>query len=124
MKNLIERLKEIRSEVGYGEFDRAIKSIYRERLGTQVEKRKPLTAKQKQALYAKQDGICARCKEFTAYSQMTDDHTIPISKGGTNQLWNRRLVCSNCNSSKNDNMPIQESKITGQTILEQLGDKK
>jgi 5-methylcytosine-specific restriction endonuclease McrA len=120
MNNLIEKLKAIRSEVGYSEFDRAIKSINRERLGTQTEKRKSLTPKQKTQLYARQDGYCGRCKFHFEYSQMTDDHTVPISKGGTNQLWNRRLVCPNCNSSKSDNMPIQESKITGQTILEQI----
>jgi 5-methylcytosine-specific restriction endonuclease McrA len=120
MNNLIEKLKAIRAECGYSEFDRAIKTINRERLGTQTEKRKSLTPKQKQALYAKQDGECARCHNYFLYSELTDDHTIPISKGGTNKLWNRRLVCSRCNSSKKDNMPLKESKITGQTILEQI----
>lgn len=103
-------------------FDRELKRLQRGRLAPKDrEARKPLTPTQKLRLYAKQNGGCARCFDSFTVKQLTDDHTIPISKGGGNALWNRRLVCAKCNREKSDSDPLSESKRTGQSITQQLG---
>lgn len=44
------------------------------------------------------DNACAYCGKA---EQITLDHFIPISKGGTDSLWNIVPACHSCNSSKN-----------------------
>lgn len=36
---------------------------------------------------------------------MSIDHIVPVSKGGTNERSNLRVLCTRCNSKKSDNMP-------------------
>lgn len=40
------------------------------------------------------------CCECGGWSDMTWDHIIPISMGGTNSWQNLRALCRSCNSSK------------------------
>jgi len=48
----------------------------------------------------KRDGlVCAKC---STAENLTVDHIIPISKGGTDDLDNLRLLCRSCNSKKGD----------------------
>ena len=35
----------------------------------------------------------------------TIDHWVPVSKGGTHRFVNLRLMCADCNGSKDDTMP-------------------
>lgn len=41
---------------------------------------------------------CPRCKG--TYLKLTIDHIVPLSKGGTNYIWNLQPLCGSCNSSK------------------------
>jgi len=117
-----DELLDIYDRYGRSEVDYALKRLMRTRLEKgDRERRKPLTMKQRITMYAHQGGKCARCGENTPPNQMEDDHTVPISKGGTNRAENRRLLCRTCNRSKSDADPFTESKRTGQTITEQLG---
>ena len=43
-----------------------------------------------------------RCAHCGAYEDLTIDHIMPLSKGGTDDLDNLRLLCRACNSSKGD----------------------
>jgi len=115
-------LKAVFDRYPRSEFRQAVKRLGRERLSVgDREKRKPLSRSQKMNLYARQNGGCARCFESFALRQLTDDHHIPIAKGGGNGLHNRRLVCKKCNAQKSDADPFTESKRTGQPITRQLG---
>lgn len=57
------------------------------------------TADQIAELHTRQDGKCFHCSvEFNGV--FTEDHIIPISRGGTDWIDNIALMCQSCNSSK------------------------
>ena len=51
-------------------------------------------------LYGKQEGICAGCLIMFPFRNMTVDHVVPQSKGGSDHLDNLQLLCAACNSMK------------------------
>jgi len=117
MTNCYDELKAIFDRYPRSEFRAAVKRLGRERLAPgEREKRNRLTPSQRLKLYARQNGDCARCFDSFTIRQLSDDHIVPISKGGTNHMLNRRLVCKKCNSQKSDADLFKESKRTGQSI--------
>ena len=54
----------------------------------------------KHTLYGLQEGICGGCEIFFPFRNMTIDHKIPQSKGGTDHFENLWLLCGACNSMK------------------------
>ena len=51
-------------------------------------------------LYGEQEGHCAGCKHHFPFRNLTVDHIVPRSKGGTDHLGNLQLLCAACNSMK------------------------
>lgn len=62
--------------------------------------RRPLTQKQKEAIWIRQKGKCASCNLPFAPSRMQDDHHLARVDGGGEELANRRLVCVPCHRPK------------------------
>ena len=58
--------------------------------------------KNKQQLYGEQDGLCNGCQIHFPYRNLTIDHIIADTKGGTDHLSNLQLLCGACNSTKGD----------------------
>lgn len=58
---------------------------------------------------------CAHCGgEEPRHGDLTIDHIIPVSLGGTNWVWNLQPLCSRCNESKGDRMhPLDAGKLHG-----------
>ena len=51
-------------------------------------------------LYGRQEGVCAGCEVMFPFRNMTVDHVVPQSKGGSDHLDNLQLLCGACNSKK------------------------
>ena len=58
--------------------------------------------KNKQQLYGEQDGLCNGCQIHFPYRNLTIDHIVADTKGGTDHLSNLQLLCGACNSTKGD----------------------
>ena len=54
----------------------------------------------KHTLYGKQEGICKGCRMLFPFRNMTVDHIVPQSRGGTDHIANLQLLCNACNSLK------------------------
>ena len=54
----------------------------------------------KRYLFGKQEGLCNGCKTLFPYRNLTIDHIVPKSKGGTDHIDNLQLLCGACNSTK------------------------
>ena len=52
------------------------------------------------------DKICVYCQKPLDIKTVTIDHTIPKSKGGSNDLSNLAASCKDCNSKKQDFLPL------------------
>ena len=46
--------------------------------------------------------ICGYCGEAIADDEVTLDHVVPVSKGGTDRVKNMVLCCTTCNNKKGD----------------------
>ena len=67
---------------------------------TETQLRLPKTHTHKHELYGEQDGKCAGCNYFLPFRNMTIDHIVPQSKGGTDAKENLQLLCNACNATK------------------------
>ena len=54
----------------------------------------------KHTLYGKQEGLCNGCRTQFPFRNMTFDHIVPKSQGGTDHEDNLQLLCGACNSTK------------------------
>lgn len=47
---------------------------------------------------------CYWCSQYFSIEQLTLDHLIPTSKGGSNNLENLRLTCRPCNQTRGNSL--------------------
>ena len=76
-----------------------------ERNPFEVTKRKPLTTLQRARMFAVHYGVCVICgHKITAHERWIDEHVIPLSQGGTNDMKNRGPAHELCarNKTKDD----------------------
>lgn len=65
-------------------------------------------------LYQKQRGKCACCsKKLKKYHA---DHIVPLSKGGSNFIYNIQLLCPSCNLIKSNKDPVVHAQNIGRLI--------
>ena len=58
--------------------------------------------KDKQTAYARQKGICVKCKKHFEIGEMQADHIKPWSKGGQTIAKNCQMLCADCNRRKSN----------------------
>ena len=54
----------------------------------------------KHMLYGRQEGICGGCQVLFPFRNMTVDHVVARSRGGSDHFENLQLLCGACNSMK------------------------
>lgn len=94
-----------------------IKNIERRRFHNRKEIYKRRTLKkngrhtflQWEAVKKKWNHCCADCgmqEPFTDqhYQKLTEDHIVPLSKGGSNNIENIKPLCARCNTKKGDRL--------------------
>ena len=57
----------------------------------------------KHTLYGQQEGLCNGCRTHFPFRNMTVDHIVAQSQGGSDHLENLQLLCNFCNSVKGPN---------------------
>ena len=70
-----------------------------------VSKRKKFNKSERKEIYNKTNGHCALCGKHISLENMTIDHIVPVSKGGTNEMSNLQPTCLVCNRIKQDILP-------------------
>lgn len=68
------------------------------------------TAEDIEHIIRAQKGRCAACRKKR---NLTVDHIIPLSKGGSNHPSNLQMLCKSCNSAKHANDPISFMQSRG-----------
>ena len=86
-------------------------------------KRKNFSSKQRADIYKKSNGICQLCGRKITFKDMSVDHIIPISKGGSNDINNTQAACLICNRFKADIYPQEFFDRITEIFMFQMGKK-
>jgi hypothetical protein len=80
-----------------GSLLRALPSNEEQTIQANKSLRKEISASKRKTVFERYAYRCVYCQ---GYEDLTIDHIIPVSKGGTNDLDNLQAACRKCNSSK------------------------
>jgi 5-methylcytosine-specific restriction endonuclease McrA len=64
----------------------------------------------KENVYARDKGRCGYCGLLVPFAQVTLDHVLPRTRGGTTRWENIVVACFGCNQNKRDRTPEQAGK--------------
>lgn len=78
----------------------------------QHEKRRRFSPKERAEFFTAADGKCANCKRKIRTGEEWDlDHAHALSRGGTNEAGNIRVLCSICHGAKTGDDIEEASKM-------------
>lgn len=104
-----------------GYYPQEIKSVPREQ--TNKQKRKVYSQKERALIYAKANGCCKICGRKLQYENMTLDHIMPLSMGGTDGLKNLQASCLICNRIKSNIAPSDFANSINRIFVYQMKKK-
>lgn len=77
-----------------------------------IERRRYFSRSEKHEILNKSKGRCCHCgKRLVIGDNFTVEHIIPISQGGTNDMFNLVALCEECNKNKADNIYLPSSYL-------------
>ena len=122
-----DAIKHLRDNFPRSVWDAAMRMVNRERLENyQRDKRKPLSPSKVRSLYIRQKGVCPACGHPLPDPRFhrTEVHVDEIdpNRDDFNAMNNRRLLHSGCNLKKGSQSLPEQSKSTGRTVVDILGD--
>ena len=91
--------KRLQSQVHVGDYALLGDVIHRTEIPKPIERK---SKNIRHALYHRQDGKCAACKDPRPIQKLETDHIMPKSKGGQDIDSNLQLLCGWCNRTKGD----------------------
>ena len=71
-------------------------------------------------VYLRDNYICQYCKHMFSYKDLTLDHVIPKSKGGTLTWENTVTACRKCNNAKGSHTHVKPYKIPKKPVFYEL----
>jgi hypothetical protein len=86
------------------------------------EQRRKLSRIEFAQLILAQDGRCPACGERLRADEIIDEHLVPLSIGGSNDLENRALFCLGCAREKT--IDDQAASIHGRRVRGEIGQKR
>jgi len=122
----ISALRELRAKSGYSKFEIAVKTLNRERVNPEREKRQRFPPQEYDRLYGKQRGICPGygVPEHPFEGSARDQHIDHIDSQrthGYNAKSNRQLLCGPCNLRKSSKSIYAQSKHSGRPFTDIIG---
>lgn len=120
----IDRLRLLRKEYGTSAFDHAIRTLMRERVNPDRDKRKAVPWSLLKRKYNEQRGRCSICglDMVLVRGQVEPDHVDP-NRQDFNSPENIRAAHSKCNRSKGSLSIPEQTKRYGKTMVDILGDE-
>jgi CRISPR/Cas system Type II protein with McrA/HNH and RuvC-like nuclease domain len=119
-----EKLRALRTEEGYGNFDAAVKALNRERVNVNRDERKDKYPKRYyQILFDRQKGICPYCGKhlFVPATRGNEIDHIDPNRTDFNHPTNLELLHGvPCNREKSSKDVFQQSKESGKMVSEIL----
>lgn len=82
--------------------NRSVKAVAKQAVGRGRDTRRCFTARQREALCAREGGCCFYCGAPTPLAEGRADHVIPHARGGRTVLENGAWSCDPCNAKKSD----------------------
>jgi CRISPR/Cas system Type II protein with McrA/HNH and RuvC-like nuclease domain len=78
----------------------------------------------KKYIYFRDMKKCFFCSKKLKFNQISLDHYLPSSKGGTDDVFNMVLSCDKCNINKRDTVPNEWEKLLIENLKKGIEDYK
>ena len=78
--------------------------------------------KEKLYIYYRENKKCFYCSKNLSFKQMSIDHFYPLSKGGTNDIFNIVCSCKKCNREKENTVLKNSNQIVLELFIKAVKD--
>lgn len=71
-------------------------------------KTRPVTMARRAEIFIRDEGNCYMCESKVDSGKFELDHLIPVSRGGSSDVWNLAVSCPPCNRSRGNRIEIRQ----------------
>ena len=87
-----------------------LNSIWQSQKSNKKDHKRQISKSEKNEVWERQNGKCARCHKQLIPSATQYDHIKPYAKGGETDTSNIQALCANCHSKKTNRDRVKEIK--------------